>query len=554
MSEPLDPNQSEVLIQKYLAGQLMASEAEHLLALLRERPSLGTDLLNHLQIDDMLSQLIRAEAVASPLAVGKRMPRADAPQPSRFYALHNWNHPWAWATGLAACLAVLFGVSLLSRPKVAGPRQEAETRAVAVLNRAVNVEWATPDDVRYPGAALAPGWLRLKAGVLQLEFFNGASVVLEGPAELEVVSAREAFCKSGKLSAEAPPSAHGFRVRTPQMNLVDLGTAFGLAVSSNGAEAHVFKGEVELQGESAAKQRLKEGEAAAMASGGAMRYFRASHSAFISAADLDRFALADQRLCQENWRTASARLNADASLVVRFDFESVALSDHTLRNLATSAAVVGDATIVGCSPAPGRWPNKNALEFCGVSSRVLLNVPGEFKSLTYAAWVRVNSLDNNYNSLFMCDAFYYGAPHWQILRTGAIRLGVGNTDPETGAEYDSPVIFTPERFGQWIHLAVVYDAVAKEVTHYVNGEALKRQRLRFETPLRLGPTQLGNWNRADRTYDNQPIRNFSGYMDEFEFFGRALSDAEIRQLYEAGQAQSIRVARAASAAHPDHQP
>jgi hypothetical protein len=186
------------------------------------------------------------------------------------------------------------------------------------------------------------------------------------------------------------------------------------------------------------------------------------------------------------------------------------------------------------------------LEFSGVSSRVLLNVPGEFKSLTLAAWVRVNSLENNYNSLFMCDAFKPGAPHWQILSTGEVRLGVANRDPTAHAEYDTPVIFTPERLGQWTHLAVVYDAAAKQVAHFVNGEVVKRQRLLFETPLCLGPTQLGNWNRGDYTADVTPIRNFSGRMDEFEFYRRSLSETEIRQLYEAGQAQSIRVVQAAN--------
>jgi hypothetical protein len=410
----------------------------------------------------------------------------------------------------------------------------------------VNVEWANPGEVHYLGAALAPGWLRLKAGVLQVEFFNGAHVVLEGPGELQVVSAKEAFCNSGKLSAEAPPSAHGFRIRTPQMNLVDLGTAFGLAVSGNGTVVHVFKGEVELQEKSAAKQSLKEGEAASVGSGGTMRHFPASRGEFMSAADLDRFVLADQRLCHENWRTASAQISADRSLIVHFDFESVALLDRTLCNLAANAAVVGDATIVGCSPGQGRWLNKHALEFSGVSSRVLLNVPGEFKSLTLAAWVRVNSLENNYNSLFMCDAFNPGAPHWQILCTGVVRLGVANRDPAAHAEYDTPVIFTPERLGQWVHLAVVYDAAAKQVTHFVNGEVVKRQRLLFETPLRLGPTQLGNWNRGEYTSDATPIRNFSGRMDEFEFYRRSLSETEIRRLYAAGHVESMHVAQAAN--------
>jgi len=546
MSEPREPNHVEVLIQKYVAGQLTPAEAKDLLGRLQKHPALGAEVLDHLRLDEMLTQLIQAESYAAPQAASDRSQRSELQPNSMPFRVMNLRPYIAWATALAACLVVLAGLSGWWRPKPAAAREETTTHAVAVLTRMANVEWATPGDVHYPGAALAPGWLRLKAGVLQVEFFNGARVVLEGPAELQVVSAKEALCNSGKLSAEAPPSAHGFCIRTPQMNLVDLGTAFGLAVSGNGTEVHVFKGEVELQEKSTAKQSLKEGEAASVGSSGAMRHFPASHSAFMSASDLDRFALADQRRRHENWQAASAQLSADPSLLVHFDFEGVALPDRTLHNLAIKAGALGDATMVGCSPGPGRWPDKHALEFSGVSSRVLLNVPGEFKSLTLAAWVRVNSLENNYNSLFMCDAFKPGAPHWQILCTGEVRLGVANRDPTAHAEYDTPVIFTPERLGQWTHLAVVYDAAAKQVTHFVNGEAVKRQRLLFDTSLRLGPTQLGNWNRGDYTADATPIRNFSGRIDEFEFYRRSLSETEIRQLYEAGQAQSIRIVQAAN--------
>jgi hypothetical protein len=557
MSEPLEPNHVEVLIQKYVAGQLTAAEAKDLLRRLQERPALGTEVLDHLRMDEMLSQLIQAEGFGSPVAGSNRIQRSE-PRPDvvSFRGI-SLSRSLAWATALAACLVVLAGVSLRwgSKPagsgkaamaNPAGSEEEAMTRAVAVLSRTVNVEWATPGDMHRQGEALDPGWLRLKAGVLQVEFFNGARVVLEGPAELQVVSRKEAVCSSGKLSAEAPPSAHGFCIRTPQMNLVDLGTAFGVAVSGSGAEVHVFKGEVEWWEKSAAKQSLKEGEAASVTSGGAIRHFAANNSTFVRATDLDRLAVADQRLRYENWRKASAQLNADPSLVVHFDFEGVGSLNRTLHNLSTNAGAAGDATVVGCSPGQGRWPKKQALEFSGVSSRVLLNVPGEFKSLTYAAWVRVISLDNYFNSLFLCDGFKSGASHWQIFRTGAVRLGVADPNHVAHGEYDTPVIFTPERLGQWTHLAVVYDGDAKQVVHFVNGEEVKRQRLLFETPLRLGPCQLGNWNHGDYTVDEMPIRNLTGRMDEFEIWRRALSDKEIRQVYEAGQPQVVRVERAAN--------
>jgi hypothetical protein len=556
MSKPIDPKQTEVLVQKYLSGQLTPGEAAQLLAELKAHPSLGGELLDHLQIDEMLSHLSQAGKVSSPLAAGdsdmaEARFRNVIPLPDRS---SSWIGSLGWATALAACLALLIGLSFQWWPKsvtIETAAEESTTRAVAVLTRMVNVEWADSGDAHYTGAALSPGWLRLKAGVAQVEFYNGARVMLEGPAELQLISGKEAFCRSGKLSAEAPPSAHGFLIRTPQMSVVDLGTAFGVDINSNGAAVHVFKGEVELHEKSAVMQNLKEGEAASVANNGMIHRFLASHDAFMAVAELERASLEEQRQRHANWLAASARLNGDPSVIVHFDFESLLPYGVLLHNQATNAAAVGPGTIVGCVLGQGRWQDKKALEFSGVSSRVLLNVPGEFQSLTFAAWVRVNSLRNNYNSLFMCDAFNYGAPHWQILGDGAVRLGIANTGPETAVEYNTPVIFTPERLGQWVHLAVVYDAVTKQVTHFANGGVVKRQPLQFEVPLHLGSIQLGNWNRGDYTHDKTPIRNFNGRMDEFVFFNRPLDANEIRALYQEGSPQGspMKVIQTALAAH-----
>jgi hypothetical protein len=543
MFDSLHPVPTERLIQNLLSGHLTQAEAEQLLTKLVQNPSLGAELLDHLQTDEMLLEISKSEKQSLSSSVDHNLLFSD-----RLRGVEELSHPqmrikWInsplWATAFAACVALLAGLYfyLSSKPVVLKQQviNESTTRAVVTLTREVNAEWAGIGETHSVGEALEPRWLRLKAGVAQIEFYNGARVLLEGPVEFQVVSAKEAFCRSGKLSAEAPPSAHGFCIRTPQLNVVDLGTAFGVDVSSSGSAVQVFKGEVELHDQLVSNHYLKEGEAVSVAPNGVPHYFLASHVGFMSISELEHASFEEQLKRHQSWLSFSAQLNTDPSLVVHFDFEKLTPYEDLLHNSAANT-LVGDATIVGCSLGSGRWQDKNALEYSGVSSRVLLNVPGEFKSLTYAAWVRVNSLNNYYNSLIMCDGFKDGAAHWQILFNGVVRLGVANTNSSTAhahdTHYDTPVIFTPERLGQWIHLAAVYDAVAKRVTQYVNGEVVMSQPLQFETPLRLGPTQIGNWNRGDYTVDVAPIRNFSGRMDDFEFFSRPLSDNEIRALYQ----------------------
>jgi len=158
--------------------------------------------------------------------------------------------------------------------------------------------------------------------------------------------------------------------------------------------------------------------------------------------------------------------------------------------------------------------------------RVRVAIPGEFRSLTLLARVRVSGLDRKFNSLLMSDAFDPGAVHWQVLSDGRVRLGVANRPRHT--DYDSPRVFTPNRLGQWIQLAVVYDAEARRVTHYADGVPLNREELKADVLLRPGRAELGNWNPATRS-DPLPIRHFSGRMDEFAVFSRPLSDDEIRR-------------------------
>jgi hypothetical protein len=193
-----------------------------------------------------------------------------------------------------------------------------------------------------------------------------------------------------------------------------------------------------------------------------------------------------------------------------------------------------DGAIVGCAWAAGRWPGKQGLEFKQVSDRVRLHVPGEFASLTLAAWVRVDALPNRFNSLFMADGWEEGGPHWHISADGKPELGIQGPDRKGGAHYYAPVVLSQDRFGQWVHLAVVYDSDGGQVTHYVDGRPVQQEPVKFDIPLRIGDAELGNWNIGSRPH-NHPVRYFTGCVDEFLLFSRALAGPDVEQLYTRGR-------------------
>jgi len=232
-----------------------------------------------------------------------------------------------------------------------------------------------------------------------------------------------------------------------------------------------------------------------------------------------------------------AHLKADPSLIVLFDFQPSSWADRTLRNLAASGAA-GDATVVGCGKAEGRWLGKGAIEFRNLSDRVRVSVPGTYRSLTLATCVRVDRLECRFNSLFMTDAFELGAVHWQIRSNGSLHLAVSGPANESAANYnyDSPGVFAPESLGRWTHLAMVYDGSRGQMTQYVDGQFVGQFPLSKTIALRIEHGELGNWNPGNSS-DRAPIRYLSGRMDEFALFGRALSDQEIVDLYKTGSTE-----------------
>jgi hypothetical protein len=79
-------------------------------------------------------------------------------------------------------------------------------------------------------------------------FATGADVRIEGPAEIELVTAKRCVLNSGRLVASVPPSATGFVVDTPSAQLTDIGTEFGVVVRDDlTSDVQVFQGIVDGQ-------------------------------------------------------------------------------------------------------------------------------------------------------------------------------------------------------------------------------------------------------------------------------------------------------------------
>jgi hypothetical protein len=534
MSESDPPTRNEegrfdLLVQKYLTKSLEPAEADELRELLENEPGLAERLFGQFEVDALLRDAATADRV-SPLHLEAWS--RSARQAGRSGSGYGW--------AAAAAVVAIAGVILYPRQPASGPvvstaqptttvEQEANTGAVAVVGDLVGAvpEAGGPTFIR--NAPIDPGVIKLKSGILRLDFFSGARVLLTGPAEFELVSKDRANFRSGKLSAEVPPQARGFTIVTPEGEVRDLGTAFGMNVGEGGSDIHVIEGEVEIPG--IEPKLLRKGEAVKLEKGGTSRRVPADPTAFQLTGDVQRLSTDELRRRNVIWERAMNKMNADPSLLARFSLGRNSDSNSFRYPNASLRKEIADGAIIGCLETDGRWPGLSALQFGTLSDRVRIDVPGEFEALTFTAWVSVQALPQRYSSLLMTEGFETGEVHWQIVDNGRVRIGISHPGTDIPMNFDSRRMVHPDTFGQWLHLAAVVDRKSRTITHYFNGSQTSQERYPDMPVLRMGTSNIGNWSDLSNRI---PIRNFVGMMDELTIHDRALSAREIDRLHDSG--------------------
>ena len=509
------------LLDRHRDGELAPEEQARLLELLKSDPEARRSFVQEQMLQAAFHLQTPASMEAAPIG------RA-ALQQSR-----SWS-AWHWAAAAAVALS-LFGIGwgvgdFWRKPAapLAGDQEAAEPvdNGIAVVTQTVDARWGGDVEPR-KGSLLAAGKLQLVSGLAQIEFYSGARLILDGPSEVELVSANQAICHAGRLRAQVPPQARGFSITAPKFKVVDLGTEFGLEVASTGsAKVQVFDGEVELHSQDPVRHLLG-GKGLSWLASGEKSDIAADPKSLPSFDEVrDRNQLRSQQRYAA-WQKWNASLAGDPRIAVRYDFES---ADGTLRD-SGSGQVHG--LIIGCERTNGRWSEKGALEFKRTSDRVRVDIPGEFDSLSMTAWIRLDALQDRHQALLLTDGFEVGHPHWQIAPPGDLRLGLRS--PPGGREritenYGAPAIFGPGQIGVWSFVAVVYDRPAGEVRHYINGRLASTTAIRFDQPLQIGSAEIGNWGRAVGK-KTSPVRNFIGRMDELTLWKVALTSSEIAAMH-----------------------
>ncbi len=458
--------------------------------------------------------------------------------------------PW-WAWAAAAALVGLVGTGAFHwgghSERQGAVVLEETNEGCAILTKAVNAEWLD-DDGTMPrrGDTVSAGTLKLACGFAQIEFFSGATLLLEGDAELEIVSPSEAICHSGKVRVRVPPPARGFQLHAPGMRLVDLGTEFGLQVNSEdqSSEVHVFEGLVEAHPLNEELISLKQGEGLRK-NGDFVRALAAvSPESFVDMEQMDAINTARETVRFDAWQKWQETARTDERLVAFYPFMRNTDWGRVVPNEATVTTEARNGGIVGASWTQGRWAKKDALEFKSPGDRVRVRLDGEYTGLTFACWVKVDGLDRKFSTLLQTDGFIVDEPHWQITGDGRLYFSIPHSENGklVNEEFYSPIIFKRSDLLRWHHVAVTYDARSGEAVQFLDGRVVSRETseerdhdIAAVRKVVYGSCELGNWGLPEGEQHESPVRNLNGCLDEFAIYREPLKVEELKAMYEAGR-------------------
>ncbi|QDT68848.1 FecR protein [Planctomycetes bacterium MalM25] len=430
------------------------------------------------------------------------------------------------------------------------PDQKASLAGVAVLSRAVDVEWSEGELSHAEGVAVPASKIAFDSGVMQLEFYSGAVAVIEGPAEIDVIDAMSARLHSGKLRARVPPQARGFTVHTSDGEVVDLGTEFAIDLGADRewGELHVIDGEVRfdpVQETGHASRQVFGGEAMRLGSDPHGEHgVELTTDRFIGTAEIEKISRQRKTKRHRRWRQWRSEFLADPDLVAWYGYSPEPEWSRTLRNYAPQGSDDSHGVLVGCQWGPGRWPNQRALRFRNASHRVSVNLPGQHESITLATWAYLDKLHpTNQVALMHADTLQPRLIHWTLDRvpSGALLHFSESSTPQRGEvrrlHYSSKRgAIQNEDAGSWLHFALVYDADLKRVTHYCNGEVVGWAPIIEVRPIEIGVADIGNWPYKYWAKGTEfETRNLMGRIDEFVVVGRAMSGSELAEMYKVGK-------------------
>ncbi|MBM4024483.1 MAG: hypothetical protein FJ280_03645, partial [Planctomycetes bacterium] len=222
-----------------------------------------------------------------------------------------------------------------------------------------------------------------------------------------------------------------------------------------------------------------------------------------------------------------AEIPRDPNLVIYYSYEEVGAIVPDESGKGHHGTVCGDVSRApsgikwyGAAEFLGEWgPTKYSYLDLDSPRYPAADIPTS--AITLAAWVNCRKTGKDHAILSCRAADNTWVIHPQINDNGTFRWLL--------RAKGSATIFNLNGVGthgwdEWLHYAGTYDSATGKGALYVNGEVV--------APVSVAPGQLiADWGTGARVgYNIDNARPFTGLMDEFYLFTRALSQAQIKDL------------------------
>lgn len=523
-----DENEFRGLLSAALEGTPCEEISRRLAALCAADPDLAAKFGAQMDVDRLLEIALRENAgisftgtvmdrIAAGGEAGKpfvdsvmgRVTRTSRPRRKHF----------AIGFGIAASFAAAAWFALSRLP-------------AADLHRGESATWS---DSQPPGS-LRPGQrLQLESGLAEVHFRNGAELILEGPADLEIRGKGRGFLHRGRASVRVPGHASGFTLESPGGRLVDLGTSFGLNVGSEGdTEAEVFEGKLKVSPRGEDTQLVLARN----------EKFTADRSGWRKSTGINANAFVTNLPPQSQARPRFIHWPLDDGDGTSASAEGTLAGKNppaaALRNLGNPAAA---------TPAWVPGPYGKALSFDGLGQAMETFHPGPTgdSARTVAFWLRLPTdfdPEQGFGIISWGDLAAEGNA-WQISinphphegPVGMLRIGVFPS-LVTGS--------TDLRDGKWHHCAVVLykdhrDSSRVPILLYVDGKmeatAMKGVISRIHTSEEESsrPVWIARSLRHEEPGRSRGTGFFRGELDEIYIFDSALGQRQIENLMRSNQ-------------------
>lgn len=418
---------------------------------------------------------------------------------------------WLRATlGIAAAITGLLLVgNWIVQPKPGSP--------VAELTASVGGElWYLGKRLDAGDATIRTGTFELKGGVSSFTFGNGVEVVVESPAAFEIESGLRMTLSHGKLSASVPPEGIGFTVGTPSAEVVDFGTEFSVEVAEDlSSEVHVFNGEVDV------KPLVDTGaEPVRLVTNNATRIEHQSDVPIGIEVDHDRFL----RSLREPKKQYSREVR-DLKPIVYYRMGPKTFDGR--KNLEYIPTGKSDAII-----APGKIGASLRLDGPAKQGYAVATPSPDSKTghLSGVCWVYAKSRPRKASIASNLSEADDGQFSWSFWRdTGCLHIRVKT---EEGNEVVAREKF-PLPIGQWHQVAFVADGESLRL--FRNGKEVASAPC--GTVGEVGDTSLAIGAVPGKP-NSKPKQFWHGRIDEFALFDHALTEGQIRNLFELAESKS----------------